>query len=428
MNKPEIRDAVIRSFAAYHRDQDGTRLAEQVSPVQLKSKWDFARIRSTIFLDTVAISDVAYCVRLVGPDYLSALSISQITSLLRDIVRENYWRVARDWTTNKGGHLVLEDADIDPVCSHFSQAIVSPPTIRFLFPLTSLKVDRAFEFGSWSLFPPSELTRILPSLARLDRLRTDQMPLFAEEGVKGKPVNCWLVISSPAKEHAQKLKRIVLGAIALCPLRRDRHLFSLRANSDGYCYISDGVSTASSPAHMPPIEDVLLELNDFSWLHALSKILESSEKVDLRKRNALEYYYNAWFLTEPERCAIFFSALEAIFGADNGISTQGLREGIVKALPSIKDGERLKTITDLRNSIVHGGAPDAYSSKNYRKYYSKYKYDILDDIEIIAERCLKTTIFGGLFREQPDPHAEIISKFQGLGVLPTTSRSNSILS
>lgn len=428
MKKPEIRDAIVRSFAAYHRDQDGTRLAEQVSPVQLKSKWDSAGIRSTIFLDTAAISDVAYCVRLVGPNYLSALSISQITSILRDIVRENYWRVARDTPSNIGGPLVLEDADMNAVCSHFSEAIVSPPSIRFLFPLTSLKVDQAFEFGSWSLLPPSELPRIVSDLATLDRLKEDQMPLFADEGVEGKPVGSWLSISSPAKEHAQKLKRILLGAIALCPLRRDRHLFSLRANSDGYCYIKDGVWTASSPPHMPPIQDVLLAFNDLPWLRSLSEIIESPKKDDLRKRNSLEYYYNAWFLTEPERCAIFFSALEAIFGAENGISTQSLREGIVKALPAISDSERLRTITDLRNSIVHGGAPDVYSSKNYRKYFRKYKYDIIDDIEIITEKCLRILIFGGLFREQADPHVEIISKYKALGVLSTTYHSNSILS
>lgn len=231
MKKQEIRDAVVRSFAAYHREQDGTRLAEQVSPVQLKSRWEFARIQSVIFLDTAALSDVAYCVRLVGPRYLTALSISQVTSLLRDIVRENYWRAERDWPANKGGHLILEDADIDPVCNCFLQKIVSPPIIRFLFPLTSLKVDRAYKFNTWSLLPPSELTRSLSGIARLDRLKTDQMPMFCDEGVRGLPVNCWLSISSPAKEHAQKLKRIVLGAIALSPLRRDRHLFSLRPNS-----------------------------------------------------------------------------------------------------------------------------------------------------------------------------------------------------
>lgn len=428
MKKQEIRDAVVRSFAAYHKEQDGTRLAEQVSPVQLKSKWDLARIRSTIFLDTAALSDVAYCVRLVGPRYLSALSISQVTSLLRDVVRENYWRAARDWPANKGGHLLLEDADIDPVCTYFLQAIVSPPTIRFLFPLTSLKVDRAYEFNSWSLLPPSDLTRSLSGLARLDRLKVDQMPMFSDEGVKGRPVNCWLCISSPAKEHAQKLKRIVLGAIALSPLRRDRHLFSLRANSEGYCYISDGMWTASSPAHMPPIEDILLEVSDLPWLRSLSAILDSTEKADLRKRNALEYYYNAWSLTAPERCAIFFSSLEAIFGAENGISTQGLREGILRALPGVSDEERLKKITDLRNSIVHGGAPDAYSSNNYRKYYRKYKADILDDVEILVEKCLRTIVFDGNFREQPDPYAEIIAKYQGLAILPTTGRSNSILS
>ena len=423
----EIRDAVVRSFAAYHRDQDGTRLAERVSPIQLESKWDFARIQSTVFLDTAALSDVAYCVRLSGPDYLKALSISQVTSLLRDIVRENYWRVARDWPANSGGHLVLEDTDIDPVCLHFSQAIVSPSTIHFLFPLTSLKVDRAFEFKRWSLLPPSELSRIVSDFAQRDSLKANQMPLFADEGVKGKPVNSWLVIASPAKEHAQKLKRIVLGAIALCPLRRDRHQFSLRANSDGYCYISDGVWTASSPAHMPPIVDILLEHNDYPWLCTLSKLLESSQKVDLRKLNALEYYYNAWFLTEPQRCAVFFSSLEAIFCADQGKSTEALREGIKRVLTSITDEQRLKTITDLRNSIVHGGSPDAYSSKKYQKYYREYKTDILDDIEIITERCLRIHIFGELFREQPDSNAEIITKYQSLGILPTNGRSNSIL-
>lgn len=428
MKQSEIRDAVVRSFAAYHRDQDGTRLVEQVSPVALKSRSDSAHIRCTIFLDTAAISEVAYCVRLIGPGYLRALSISQIVSLLRDVVRENYWRVARDWSANEVGHLVLDDTDIDHVCAHFSNAIVSPPDIHFLFPLTSLRVDRAFEFKNWSLLPPSELARILSGFARLDRLKADQMPLFPGENVKGKPVNSWLVIKSPAKEHAQKLKRIVLGAIALCPLRRDRHLFTLRANSDGYCYISESVWTASSPSHMPPIQDILLGHKDLSWLDVLARMLESTLKADLRRRNALEYYYNAWFLTAPERCAIFFSALEAVFGAENGITTQSLREGVMRVIPSITDGERLKMITDLRNSMVHGGAPDAYSSRNYQKYHSEYKFDVLDDIEIITEGCLRCEIFGALFREQNDPHAEIIAKYQSLGVLPSTKYSNSILS
>lgn len=186
--------------------------------------------------------------------------------------------------------------------------------------------------------------------------------------------------------------------------------------------------TASSPAHMPPIEDILLEIRDLPWLRSLSGILDSNNKEDNRKRNALEYYYNAWFLTAAERCALFFSSLEAIFGADNGISTQGIREGILRALPEVTDEDRLKKITDLRNSIVHGGAPDAYSSNNYRKYYRKYRADMLDDVELLTERCLRTVIFGENFREQPDPHAEIISKYQGLGVLPTVRRSNSILS
>lgn len=427
MKQSEIRDAIVRSFAAYHRDQDGTRLAEQVSVVELKSEWESSRIQTTIFLDTAAISEVAYCVRLIGSSYLRALSISEVTSLLRKIVQDNYWRVAGDWARNKIGHVVLGDIDISPICSDFSNTIVSPPAIQFLFPLTALKVDEALDFGGWSLLSPPDLIQILSGWTPVEEINTKQMPLYADETEKARPVNSWLSIISPVKEHAQKLKRIALGAIALCALRRERHIFTLRANSDGYCYLSKGLWTASSTPHMPPITDILLTRRDLPWLGTLSRILASPNKADLRKRNALEYYYNAWFLSQSERCAIFFSSLEAIFGAEDGKAMQGLRDAITEVIPYTIDPERIRMITDLRNSMIHGGAPDAYSSKNYQKYYKKYKYDILDDIEIITETCLRSKIFGENFREQDDPHAELISKYQSLGILPKSMHLNSIM-
>jgi len=74
--------------------------------------------------------------------------------------------------------------------------------------------------------------------------------------------------------------------------------------------------------------------------------------------------------------------------------------------------ERLRLLLRLRNSVIHGGAPDVYDSDKYHRYYETYGDDPLFDLEVITARCLRSTVFNGALVEHADPNADLIRAYR----------------
>ena len=71
--------------------------------------------------------------------------------------------------------------------------------------------------------------------------------------------------------------------------------------------------------------------------------------------------------------------LDAMFG-DSSRATKAVVEALGRFGDSTFDEARLKLLLKLRNSVIHGGAPDIYDSEKYQRYYETYGDDPLFDL------------------------------------------------
>ena len=81
----------------------------------------------------------------------------------------------------------------------------------------------------------------------------------------------------------------------------------------------------------------------------------------------------------------------------------------------------------LRNSVVHGGAPDVYDSRKYARYFDDYDADPIHDLELVVAGCLRLKIFGDNLKEHADPNAAIVAQAQAKGLLPKNMSRSTIL-
>ena len=107
--------------------------------------------------------------------------------------------------------------------------------------------------------------------------------------------------------------------------------------------------------------------------------------------------------------------------------TKAIIGGVHSTLGSHIDETRLRLLLDIRASVIHGGSPDVYDSRKYRKYYQKYSCDPINDMDELVAESLRRRIFGTTLDLQDDPHAEIISKMKADGKLPASSDTRGIL-
>jgi hypothetical protein len=148
------------------------------------------------------------------------------------------------------------------------------------------------------------------------------------------------------------------------------------------------------------MHDVVLNQDDSVWLTRLYAKLVSPANDDRRHCRALEYFYRAWPLDDPDRFPWLFMALDSIFG-DSSAATQAVVDALDKHGASDFPYERLKLLLSLRASVIHGGAPDVCGSEKYHRYYETYGEDPIRDIEDVAARCFRAVIFENVV-ERPD--------------------------
>jgi hypothetical protein len=245
-------------------------------------------------------------------------------------------------------------------------------------------------------------------------------PPIADKGNPRRQPKSWLGVHAPNVDVAFKIRSGILGAVALTPEPRRRHVFTLRSVFGGYCTVDRGhvaYGGKFSP-HTPPIgDDIVIAADDHSWLSEVDRLMQSSERDDRRKLFALEYFYRAWPLEKAARFPIFCMALDGVFG-DAGRATQSIIDGVRETLGDHVDAARIRDLMKLRASVIHGGAPDVYDSSKYAKYYADYGADPIFDLELVVSECLRKRIFGTLMTPYKDAHAEFIADLQLKSQLP----------
>ena len=145
--------------------------------------------------------------------------------------------------------------------------------------------------------------------------------------------------------------------------------------------------------------------------------LASSSEANIKKLKSLQYFYRAWFLPDSERFAIDCITIDSLFGDANG-ATEAVARGVDELFGGKLDRARVLLLMRLRNSVIHGGAPDVYDSSKYARYYRDYGDDPIADMSALVAECLRRKVFGGQFREQLDPYAEVIAQAVAAGRFP----------
>jgi len=416
------RRVVERLLAAYFRDRASNRMAEHVLSGDVPP-WGNEQIYSVlVYLEPSALTPAALLLKCHGPSYLEAHSFLNIKGMLREFIRRHYKCIHDEISTSDNRissfNEIVSEAGREALVEALSKSFIfRPSAILSVFPFTPMTVEADFDASLFYIIARSSITEGNAQAI------VELLPEKAEVGA-------WLGIRAPSMELAQKWKRIVLGAVALGPIQRERHSFTLRNVARGYLLFQSGrqISTTTSLPHTPPLgSNIVLQAADHPWLSELVRILRSSQADDKRKRKALEYYYQSWFLDEATRCPFLFMAIDALFGQGSGGTEGKVRSGIEHTLGASLDSARFKKLWLLRNQVLHGGAPDPYASSNYREYCRVYKIDPIYDLELAAAKCLRRHIFPESFRPQPDPFFKIIADAQTKGFIAANRESAAIL-
>lgn len=140
---------------------------------------------------------------------------------------------------------------------------------------------------------------------------------------------------------------------------------------------------------MPPLmHDATLEAKDHPWLTVLAQKIVSENNTDIKHCRALEYFYRSWPLQPNESFSHLFMSVDSIFG-DASAATKAVIDALTKHGSTAFPYERLRLLLSLRNSVMHGGAPDVHDSAKYHRYYETYGEDPIVDIELIAAQCFR---------------------------------------
>jgi hypothetical protein len=394
--------------------------------------WEM-RMGTDVYYRRNKLIRAALYVREHGPVHLKYLPIGDIWSMLQNFVSENYWYLVGEVFAKRFEGSYAEQVSA-ATKSNWAEALASseifqPHNEVTLFPLVPVQVEVDFDSAPFFLIAAASLNE---SRCRADiplrHIAPEIFPPLSDWTGRKELPTTWLGVRSPVYQASNKMKAAILGALALTPLPRYRHMFSGRKVFGGRCTITQaGVTTAFGEAHMPPLmHDIILSGRDIAWLHVLASKLTSNEKVVRRQVRALEYFYRAWRLGPSERFPILCMTLDAIFG-DTNHATQAVIDGIRSVIGSRVCDGRLRKLMDLRASVIHGGAPDVYDSRKYGRYYDDYEADPIHDLELVVASCLRGKVFGDALEEHADPNAKIIAEAQAKGRLPKDLSRGTIL-
>ena len=391
------------------------------------------RLGTELFVEEKDFLKAILYLRQNASAHLSEMAVGDIRSLVTNFIMKNFWLVS---SGTLGTRIEHSYASITTPENKVNLAIALGISPLFqmswslhLFPLVPIKVEEDFRSDRFFLVSSTNLlTSDLPNEFDARNLRPEEFPPITKwEGVRNRP-SSWLGVRSSLFQNAEKRAAVILGAVALTPISRERYLFSGRLVFGGHCTVSDGWSISpGGVAHTPPISsDIVLAERDHTWLAIVSDLLDADDEKSGKKKRALEYFYRAWFLNPSERLPWLFMALESLVGASHG-HTKATVSFIRETIENSIDPDRLRLLLHLRGAVVHGAAPDGHESIHYEKYYSNYAADPILDLELVVAKCLRKVIFDNTFSVQKDPHAVIMADLQARNLLTRRTNDTSIL-
>lgn len=373
--------------------------------------------------------DAALFVRQQGARYLRDLSVGTIRSMLSKFIIDHYPIIASEvvFKKIKGNFAehISEAARVQLAAALEQSALFKPKNETTLFPLVAVDVVQDFSCDTFFLRSSKTLSEEFdPSLRA--RIVGDQFPPWPDPRCRTETPLAWLGIRSPTVLNAKKMSRVILGAVALTPSLIYRHQFSGRTMWGGYCTVGAQNVMSYENAVTPAMSsNIVLGATDGAWLAILGAKLQSEDKTDRRLLIALEYFYRAWSLDPSERFPILCMGLDATY-SEVGHATAAVVDGLVETLGPL-DKTRLRMLTDIRASVIHGGAPDVYESSKYGRYYRTYGQDPISDMGLIVAACLRAKLFGGALVEHEEPHAEILAEARAKGRMPESRPISTIL-
>lgn len=381
------------------------------------------RIAVTIFFRRKKIIPAAMKLRSFGPPHLRYLPLSHCIEKLRSYLTDRYHLIIGNDIFSRAESSLLErisNAHIDLLVEDFSQCdVLNPPLETYLFPLVTIQIREKFEGAAFALSTANDLAG-QTRLASLPPgyINGQTHPPFSGWKFKPQFPTSWLLVTAPSPEVAMKYRASILGAISLTVMHSFRHQFTGRNVFGGFACVSDTNSISQSAPHTPALsKDIILGSEDIVWLDAIDNFLTSSNEDNIKKIKSLQYFYRSWFLPDSERFPIDCITIDSMFGDANG-ATEAVARGVDEKFGGRLDRTRVLLLMRLRNSVIHGGAPDVYDSSKYAKYYRDYGDDPIRDMSALVAECLRQTVFNGQIREQPNPYAEVIERAVAAGKIP----------
>jgi hypothetical protein len=370
-------------------------------------------------------------VRSHGSPHLRYVSIETVRTTLQNFIKENFWHINHgvvfsDPNQSYAELISKEKKEALSQTLHQSE-IFSPQSFVTLFPLVTVRVDVDFASEIFFLSHPDTLSSHLTDAELSHGIAASSFPPLQDwDGISHSPAS-WLGVRAPSSESASKMRRTLLGCLALATSSDYRHLFSGRPTFGGFCELNTSYRLSVGESHTPALmEDIVIAANDAGWLDSLASKMVSNDDNSQRQLRSMEYFYRAWPLSDSERFPLLCMALDSILGKRED-STQAVIDGVHLTLGKKVNSSRVRKLLKLRASVIHGGAPDVYDSKKYGSYYNTYSDDPISDMELLVVACIRASSFGNLFREQPDPQLEFRARLEREGRITPRGEVRSIL-
>lgn len=390
--------------------------------------FQLAGLYVSVFFSRRKLVAAALQVRTEGAPYLRDMSVSDIMRLLTDFARSNYP------LCSAGVPFGAKVSSYLPACDEAtrhrlaeelraSEMFIAPEHL-VLFPLVTVRVTEDFTSPAFFLRAPVNLLREFEEPP--SDLAPTQFPPLLNARMRSEEPACWLGFRAANLASAKKRARAVLGALALTQSLTYRHMFSGRTIWGGHCTWDHRVSFGFSDSLTPPLaEDIVIGAEDHAWFAVLAELIASDAETARRQLAALQYYYRAWSLGASERFPILCMALEALFGDPNR-ATAGVKAGVDDLIGPL-ERKRLDLLMQIRNSVIHGGAPDVYESSKYGKYFRRYSDDPIRDMGLVVAACLRQVIFAGTLIEHEEPHQEALEQARAMGRIPAERARDVVL-
>lgn len=397
-------DGLLTSFAL--------RSQNNISPI--------SGISVTVYFRRKKLLPAAIKFRTLGPNHLRFLPVGHCIEQLRNFLSERYHLVIGDNIFSKSEASLLErleESHINFLVHEFSKSDLLNPTIRtYLFPLTPIQINHPFSGSIFSLSSASDL-RLQPRLkhAPSEFINGEHFPPFKGHAWKTEPPSSWLLVDAPSEGIATRYRSSILGALSLVAEHKDRHIFTGRKLASGVASFGNNWEATNSRPHTPAIgSDITINNDDREWLEIIDVALTSTEESETKKIKTLQYFYRSWFLPGNERFPIDCITIDSMFGDAKG-ATEAVAYGVDKLFDGKLDRARVLLLMRLRNSVIHGGAPDVYDSKKYAKYYHDYGDDPIADMSALVAESIRKLFFGGKIKQRPGQSDEIARKLAALG-------------